>query len=339
MFRFENNEFLYLLLAVPALFLLFWYNRKRWGQNIKKFGDQHLVRSLLVNYSSSRPWWKFSIFMLALTMLILALANPQFGSKLREVKKEGVEIMVALDVSKSMKAEDIKPNRLSRAKRSIEGFVNNLQGDLLGLVVFAGEAYIQIPMTGDYAAAKMYLDNINTDIVATQGTSIGKAIEMSMRAFSEDPESAKVILLITDGENHGEKAINAAKLAADEGVKIYCVGMGTTKGAPIPAQGGGFHRDNAGNVVMTKLNEETLAELADAGNGRYILAGKSGSGLDMILKEISGLSKAEREVEVYSEFDDQYQYPLALALLLIILEVLISRRKEHTVQKLKSLKS
>ncbi len=339
MFRFENQEILYLLLAIPALFLLFWYNRKRWKNRLMKFGDINLMKRLLVNYSSERPWWKFGISMLALAMLILALANPQFGSKLKEVKKEGVEIMVALDVSKSMKARDVKPDRLRRAKRSIEGFIDDLDGDMLGLVVFAGQAYIQIPMTADYAAAKMYLDNINTDMVPTQGTSIGKAIEMSYNAFSSDPEAAKVIVLITDGENHDNNAIQAAEMAAREGVKVYCVGMGTKKGAPIPESDGGFHRDRDGNVVMTRLNETMLSELSSAGNGKYIVAGKSGSGLDVILEEIAGLSKAERQVEVYSEFDDQYQYPLAVAMLLFVFELLISRRKEHTVQRLKLRKS
>lgn len=339
MFRFENPDLLYFLFAVPLIFLLFWYSRHIRIRNIKRIGDNALVKRLMKHYSPQRIFWKHIFTIIAITLLIFALANPQFGSKLKEVKQEGIEIMVALDVSRSMEARDITPDRLKRAKRSIEGFIDDLQGDMIGMVVFAGHAYIQIPMTSDYASAKMYLDNIDTDIVPTQGTSIADAIDMSMKAFSPDPEPAKVIVLITDGEDHSNEAVEAAKLAAKEGAKVYCVGMGTSEGAPVPGDNGGFHRNKDGEVVISKLNEDVLAAIADAGNGKYVLAGKSGTGLDVILDEISGLSKKEREVEVYSEFDDQYQYPLALAIILLILESLISRRKEYTIDKLKRNKS
>ncbi|MEA3448887.1 MAG: VWA domain-containing protein [Bacteroidota bacterium] len=339
MFRFENKDILYLLLALPALFLLFWYNRRTLSRNIKKFGNVKLIQRLLINFSTSRPWWKFGLLSLGLLMLIFALARPQFGSKLKEVKKEGMEIVIAMDVSRSMEAKDIAPNRLASAKRSIEHFVNKLDGDMLGMIVFAGDAYIQIPLTNDYGAARMYLDNVDTDIAPVQGTNLSKAINMSVKAFSPDPEPAKVLLIISDGEDHEENAVEAAKMAAKDGVKIYTVGMGTKKGGPIPKSSGGFHKNNAGEVVISKLNEQVLSSIAKAGNGKYVLAGKSGSGLDVILNDISTLDKTERKVEVYAEFDDQYQYPLALAIVLLLIEVIISRKKEHTIEKLKSLKS
>ncbi|MFO7789615.1 MAG: vWA domain-containing protein [Bacteroidota bacterium] len=339
MFRFENKEMLYLLFALPAIFLLFWYNRRRLMHNVKKYGEIKLMRRLLVNFSTSRPWWKFGLLSLGLLMLIFALARPQFGSKLREVKKEGIEIVIALDVSRSMEARDVKPSRIESAKRSIKRFINKLDGDMLGMVVFAGDAYIQIPLTNDYAAARMYLDNVDTEIVPVQGTSLAEAIEMSEKAFSPDPEPAKVILLISDGEDHEENAPETARMAVSEGARVYTVGMGTKKGGPIPKASGGFHKDNSGEVVISKLNENILSGVAKAGNGKYVLAGKSGSGLDAILDDISDLDKAEREVEVYSEFDDQYQYPLALAIILLLIELIISRKKEHTIEKLKSLRS
>ncbi len=339
MFRFENEEILYLLFALPVLFLLFWYNRRMLSRNIKKFGDSRLMRRLLINFSVSRPWWKSSLLFLGLLMLIFALARPQFGSKLKEVKKEGMEIMIALDVSRSMEARDISPNRLTRAKQSVKHFIRRLDEDMIGMVVFAGDAYIQIPLTNDYAIARMYLDNVDTDIVPVQGTNLAKAIDMAVKAFSPDPEPAKVLLLISDGENHEENAIEAAKIAARDGVKIYTVGMGTKKGWPIPKSSGGFHKDNSGQVVISKLNETMLSSLAEAGKGKYVLSGKSGSGLDVILNDISGLEKTEKEVEVYSEFDDQYQYPLALAVILLLVELIISRKREHNIEKLKSLRS
>ncbi|MGC9331144.1 MAG: VWA domain-containing protein [Bacteroidales bacterium] len=339
MFRFENKEILYLLLALPALFLLFWYNRRVLNRNIKKFGDLKLVQRLMINISTSRPWWKFGLMSLGLLMLIFALARPQFGSKLKEVKKEWMEIVVALDVSRSMQTKDISPSRLASAKRSVEHFINKLDGDMLGMVVFAGDAYIQIPLTNDYGAARMYLNNVDTDIVPVQGTNLAKAINMSVKVFSPDPESAKVLLIISDGENHEENAIEAANIAANGGIKIYTVGMGTKKGGPIPKSSGGFHKDNSGQVVISKLNENILSSIAKAGDGKYVLAGKSGSGLDIILNDISNLNKTERTVEVYSEFDDQYQYPLALAIVLLLVEMIISRKKEHTIEKLKLLKS
>ncbi len=327
MFQFENPDILYFLIIVPVLIMLFWFSRKVWKKRMEKFGDLPLVKRLMIGYSYQRPWWKFIIEMLALSLLIFALANPQFGSRLKEVKKQGVEVVIALDVSKSMKARDIKPERLTKAKRSIELFMNKLDGDLVGMVVFAGESYIQIPMTDDYASAKMYLSGIDTDLVSVQGTNLASAIKMSANVFSQDPESSKIIIVISDGENHEEAAIQAATEVRNEGIVIYSVGMGTREGSPIPEIGGGFHKDKSGNVVISKLNEQVLAEIAKATQGKYILAGKTGSGLDLILDEMAKFNQTEHEVETFSEFDDQYQYPLALALILLVVELLIPYRK------------
>ncbi len=332
MFQFENTDILYFLLLIPGFVGLFWLSRITWKKRLIHYGNFTLVKRLLNNYSSERPIWKFVLEMLTLALLIFALANPQFGSRLKEVKREGVEIMIALDVSRSMEARDIKPDRLSKAKRSVELFMNKLDGDLVGMVVFAGEAYIQIPMTDDYASAKMYLSNIDSDLVPMQGTNLADAIDMSTKAFSEDPESSKIIILISDGENHESDAVEAAELAKDNGAIIYTVGMGTRQGAPIPDAGGGFHRDKDGNIISSKLNEKILREIAETTDGNYMLAGKSGTGLDQVLDEISKLNKTERSVETFSEFDDQYQYPLALAMLLLIIELLIPRRKIKNVK-------
>jgi len=332
MFQFENIDILYALLLIPGFVGLFLLSRITRKKRLTRYGELGLVQRLLHHYSSERPIWKFVLEMTTLALLIFALANPQFGSRLKEVKREGVEIMIALDVSRSMEARDIKPDRLSKAKRSVELFMNKLDGDLVGMVVFAGEAYIQIPMTDDYASAKMYLSNIDTDLVPVQGTNLADAIDMSVKAFSEDPESSKIIILISDGENHEADAVEAAELAAKDGVIIYTVGMGTREGAPIPAVGGGFHRDKSGNIISSKLNEKILKEIAEKTDGNYRLAGKSGTGLDHVLDEISKLNKTERSVETFSEFDDQYQYPLALAMLLLIVELLIPRRKIKNVK-------
>ena len=333
MFQFENSDILYLLFVIPVLVAIFWLSRRSWRHRMEKFGDLPLMKRLLTGYSAERPLWKFILEMLALAFLIFALANPQFGSRLKEVKKQGVEVMIALDVSNSMTARDIKPDRLSKAKRSIELFMNKLDGDLVGMVVFAGESYIQIPMTDDYASAKMYLNSIDTDLVPVQGTNLADAIKMSANAFSQDTESSKIIILISDGEDHEENAVQAATDAHAEGIVIYSVGMGTREGAPIPAIGGGFHKDKDGNVVISRLNETVLARIAEAAEGKYVLAGKSGSGLDLILDEMSKFDQTERKVETFSEFDDQYQYPLALALILLIVELLIPYRKGLWIKK------
>lgn len=333
MFQFENSDILYLLFVIPVLVTVFWLTRRSWKKRMEKFGDLPLVKRLMVGYSTDRPWWKFMAEMMAIALLIFALANPQFGSRLKEVKKQGVEVMIALDVSKSMTARDIKPDRLNKAKRSIELFMNKLDGDLVGMVVFAGESYIQIPMTDDYASAKMYLKSIDTDLVPVQGTNLSDAIKMSANAFSQDPEASKIIILISDGENHEEDAVQAAQEAHNEGIVIYSVGMGTREGAPIPAIGGGFHKDKDGNVVISKLNESVLAKIAEAAEGKYVLAGKTGSGLDLILDEMAKFDQTEREVETFSEFDDQYQYPLMLAVILLIVELLIPYRKGVWIRK------
>jgi Ca-activated chloride channel homolog len=333
MFRFEHLNILYFLLIIPVFIGMFWWSRRIWARRLKHFGEIGLVRRLLIGYSSEKPVWKFVLLMLSLVLFIFALANPQSGSRLKEVKREGVEIIIALDVSKSMNARDIIPDRLTKAKRSIELFINKLEGDMLGMVVFAGESFIQIPMTVDYASAKMYLKSINTDLVSVQGTNMADAIKMASNAFSQDEASSKVIVLISDGENHEPDAVEQAKIAKESGIVIYTVGMGTREGAPIPASGGSFHKDKNGNTIISKLDEKVLKDIASAGEGKYILAGKSGAGLDAILNDIVTMNKTERKVEVFSEFDDQYQYPLALGILLLLIEFFIPRRKRISESK------
>lgn len=335
MFRLAHPEYLYILFAMPVMIAIYVFAHYRRKRHLKHFGETKLVRQLMPEYSSSRPVIKLILALLAFMLLVFALARPQFGSKLKEVKREGIELIIALDVSNSMNATDVKPSRLKRAKRAIEKLVNDLNDDMIGLVVFAGDAMVQLPITNDYASAKMFLSSIDTDIIPVQGTAIGKALRLTSSSFTQDEEASKVIILLTDGENHEDGAVEAAEAAYEKGIIVYSVGMGTKKGSPIPARSGRFKKDESGNVVISKLDEDMLSRIAAAGHGKYVLAGSGGSGLDMIIKEIGKMQKSEKSMKVYSEFDDQYQYPLALALLILLVEAIVMYRAN---EKLKSFK-
>jgi Ca-activated chloride channel family protein len=288
--------------------------------------------------SFSRPVIKFLLAMLALAALIFGIARPQFGSKLREIKREGVEIIIALDVSNSMMAEDIQPNRLERAKQAIAKMVDRLVNDKIGLIVFAGDAYIQIPITSDYVSAKLFLNTISTDIVPKQGTAIGSAIALGSKSFTPQEESSKALIIITDGENHEDNAIDAAKAASEKGIRVHTIGIGLPKGAPIPVYNGGqknYLKDNSGETVISKLDEGMLQQIAAAGEGVYIRSTDTRVGLDKLFDEISKMEKQEMEARIYSDYDERFQYLFAIGLFFLLLEFLILERKNKWLSKIK----
>ncbi|MBN2519269.1 MAG: VWA domain-containing protein [Bacteroidales bacterium] len=337
-FRFEHNEFLYLLILLPLLIMVFiivQYSRKK---AIKRFGNPELLKELMPDASQFRLAFKFVLFLFAFIALVFTIAKPQFGSKLKEVKRKGVEIMIALDISNSMMAEDIKPNRLERAKRAIASMVNKLEDDKIGLIVFAGDAYIQVPITTDYISAKMFLSSINPSIIAKQGTAIGAAVDLATKSFSQESELNKALIIITDGENHDGDAIEAARLANEKGIVVHTLGMGLPQGAPIPVGYNNYQKDREGNTIITKLNEQMLQQIATAGNGVYIRANNSQTGLNTLYNEINKMQKKEIETKVYSDYEDHFQLLAGIALFFIILELFILERKSKYLKNIKLFK-
>jgi Ca-activated chloride channel family protein len=312
--------------------LLLFFSVRRWRKKARKrFAEVALLEQLMPNASNVRFGLKFSFFLLAFTFLILGLANPQIGTKLEEVKREGIDLIVALDVSNSMKAEDLSPNRLERSKRAMLQLVEELKSDRLGIIVFAGQAYTQLPITTDYSAAKLFLSTIDTDIIPTQGTAIGAAIDLAIESFDYEKGGNKALIVVTDGENHEDDAIQAAEEAKKKGIKVYTIGMGTPNGAPIPVfrrgKQVGFRQDNQGNTVVSSLNEEMLREIASAGNGIYIRATNANAGFEQILDELSGMEKSEFESQVYTDYEDRFQFFLALSVILLLAAMLINEKK------------
>ncbi|MBN1925786.1 MAG: VWA domain-containing protein [Prolixibacteraceae bacterium] len=336
MFRFGNPEYLYAMLVIPALIILFAFFRAKRRKAIKEFGTPEILAPLMPNVSRSRPTWKFILLCTALAFLIVGIARPQFGSKLQKIKRKGVEIIIALDVSNSMMAEDIQPNRLERAKMAISRLTERLSNDKIGLTVFAGDAYTQIPITTDYASAKLFLSSISTDIVPVQGTAIGAAIELSMRSFTPETESSKAMIIITDGENHEDNAVEMATIAAENDIVIHTIGMGLPQGGPIPVYNANgqkdFRKDKSGNVVVTKLDEKMLQQIAVAGNGKYVRANNTEVGINTIFDEISSMQKTELESRVYSDYNDQFYYFIAVALALILIEFMVLERKNKLLK-------
>lgn len=333
MFRFGNSEFLWGLLIIPVLTVIFIWSRIARRRALKKFGHQEILGQLMPYSSQGRPVLKFIILMLALAFFITGIARPQFGSKLKTVKREGVELIIALDVSNSMMAEDIQPNRLERAKRAISRLIDRLKDDKIGLIVFAGDAYTQLPITSDYNSAKLFLNAVNTQIVPKQGTAIGAAIDLARKSFSPGADAAnKAIIVITDGENHEDDAVSAAKAAVEEGIVVHTIGMGLPSGSPIPVLRNGqteYMKDRDGNVVVTKLNEQMLEQIAAAGQGVYVRANNSQVGLNALFDEINKMQKEEMETRTYSEYDDQFQYFFAAGLFLLLLEFVILERRNR----------
>jgi Ca-activated chloride channel family protein len=341
LFRFANPGFLYLLLLLPAIILIYIINEVRKKRALKRLGDVNLVSRLVPEMSQSRPVIKFILQLVAVTSGIIMLARPQFGSRLEDVRKQGVEVIIALDVSNSMLAEDIQPDRLTRAKQAISRLVDNLDNDKIGLVVFAGDAYIQIPVTTDYISAKMFLSTINPNMVPKQGTAIGAAISLGMRSFSPGEGKSKAMIIITDGENHEDDPVKAADEASKAGIVIHTIGIGSTEGVPVPVLNNGkkdYLKDADGNTVITKLDEEILKKIALSTNGNYVRANNSNLGLDEIFGDIKKMKKQELESTMYTEYNDQFQIFATIAIFLLLIEFIIMERKNRRLSNIRLFK-
>lgn len=341
MIHFEHKEYLWLLLAVALLGLLWafaaWRQKKRLGE----WADRSMFGRLIPDQSGWRPAFKMALTLTGLALLVVALANPQFGTKIEKGKRAGGDVAICLDVSNSMMAQDIQPNRLERSKRVVSNLLGTLAGDRVSLVVFAGTSYIQMPLTNDYSATKLFLDQISCDIISAQGTAIGDAIGKAMETFGyNDPDrpweknKGRAIVVISDGENHEDDAVGAARDAAKEGVRVCTIGMGLPEGTPIPeydarSRQSSYKRDKDGSIVMTRLNEEMLHDIATAGNGVYVRAGNVNSGLGDITKVIENLEKSEFDEAVFSAYESRYMYPLAAGILCLLAEVLLYERRNR----------
>ncbi len=323
MFRFEDPIYLYALALIPLLAILRFLLVRQQKKRLRKFGDRELVRQLTPDVSRFRPLVKYSLLLTALALLIVMIARPQFGTKINREKRTGIETIIALDVSNSMLAEDVAPSRLDRSKMMVENLVDNFTNDKIGLIVFAGDAFIQLPITSDYVSAKMFLSSISPSMIATQGTDIAKAISMASHSFTQQEGVGKAIIVITDGEDHEGGALEAAKDAKDKGMRVYILGVGSAKGAPIPTGNGDYMKDNTGQTVMTGLNEQMCREIAQAGGGAYIHVENNSNAQDQLDHELNKLAKKEIESTVYSDYDEQFQAVGILVLLLLIIEICI----------------
>lgn len=341
LFRFAHPDFLYLLLLLPVFVLFFIINEIRKKKALKRLGDTNLINGLVPEMSRIRPVIKFILQLTAFLSGVIMIARPQFGSKIEDVKKQGVEVIIALDVSNSMLAEDIQPDRLTRAKQAISRLVDDLENDKIGLIVFAGDAYIQIPITTDYISAKMFLSSISPNMVPKQGTAIGAAINLGVRSFSPGEGKSKAMIIITDGENHEDDPLKAAEEASKAGIVIHTVGIGSSNGVPIPMVINGkkdYLKDRDGNIVVTKLDEDILKKIALSTNGNYVRASNSNIGLDEIYGQIKKMKKQDLESTMYTEYNDQFQIFAAIAFFLLIADFMIMERKNRRLVNIRLFK-
>ncbi|RGN45022.1 MULTISPECIES: VWA domain-containing protein [unclassified Bacteroides] len=336
MFRFADPTYLYLLIILPFIAAFYIYSNYRRKRNIRKFGDPELLAKLMPEVSKYRPNVKFWLTFAALTLTIFLLARPQFGSKLETVKRKGVEVVIALDISNSMLAQDVTPSRLDKSKKLISKLVDEFDNDKVGLIVFAGDAFTQLPITSDYVSAKMFLESISPALITTQGTAIGKAIDVAMRSFTPQEGVGRAIVIITDGENHEGGAVEAAQEAAKKGIRVFVLGVGSPDGAPIPIEGTNeYRKDNSGNVIVTRLNEQMCQEIAKAGDGMYIRVDNTNSAQRALNSEINKMAKTDVESKVYTEFNEQFQAIAWLILILLLVEMLILERKNPLFKNIK----
>lgn len=338
MYQIEEPTYFYYLAIIPAIVVLFllvlW-----WKKRIQKqFADYKLIQKLSPEKSTFKSFLKITVFCLALAFLIISLTNPKMGTKLETVKRQGVDIVFALDVSKSMVAEDIAPNRLEKAKQIITKIVENLGSDRVGIIIYAGNSYPLLPITTDYAAAKMFLQNANTDMVSSQGTAINDAIERALTYYDDNEQTNRFLVIVSDGEDHEENTLELAKQAAEKGIKIYTVGIGTAKGGPIPLREDGrvigYKKDSKGMVVVTQMNEQILRDIANAGNGKYINGNKTQETIAGIKEVLEKAEKNEFETKQFSDYEDQFQWFIGIGLLLLIVDVTLLEKKTKWVQKL-----
>ena len=327
MLRFEDPIYLWMLLIIPILILMrfiVWRKRKR---NLRKFGDPSLLKEMMPDVSKYRPTIKFCLLLSAITILIFMIARPQVGSKISHEKREGIEVLIALDISNSMLAQDVIPSRLEKSKLLIEDLVDHFANDKVGLVVFAGDAFVQLPITNDYVSAKMFLQNINPSLITTQGTDLARAISLSQSCFTQREHIGRAIIVITDGEDHEGGALEAAREAYKKGINVFILGVGTSKGAPIPDGNGGYLKDNSGQTVLSALNEQMCQQVAKAGNGVYIHVDNTSDAQEKLNKELSKLQSGISDTVVYSEYNEQFQiFGIILLLLLIVETILLESR-------------
>ena len=336
MFRFANIEMLWWLITIPVFVIAYVIYTKRKRRQLLEFGDPELMTQLMPDASKSRPVWKFSLLIVALALLIVAGARPQYGQKETTVKRQGIEVMVALDISNSMLAEDVAPNRLDRAKQMLSKMIDNMVDDKVGLVVFAGEAFTQLPITCDYVSAKMFLNTITPSLIPTQGTAIGAALQTAITSFgAAESEAGRAIILITDGENHEDDAIAAAKKAQELGIQVFVVGIGKPEGSPIPKPGtNDYFKDRSGQVVVSRLNEEMCQQIAEAGKGIYVRCDNTNTAMRALQQGMEHIATAELESIVYADYNEQYQSFVLIALLLIAIEFFILSRKNHKLARM-----
>lgn len=335
MLRFEDPSYLWLLWLIPVLVLVRLVGWRRRKAKLKRLGDPELLKQLMPNISKYRPTVKFVLMLAALALLIVMVARPQMGSKISHDKRHGIETIICLDISNSMLAQDVAPSRLDKSKMLIENLVDNFNNDKIGLIVFAGDAYVQLPITSDYVSAKMFLQNINPSLIQTQGTNIGEAIALASKSFSQQENVGRAIIVITDGENHEEGAQEAAAAANKQGVNVFILGIGNPQGAPIPMGDGSYLKDHSGNTVMTALNEQMCCELAQAGKGEYIHVDNTSDAERKLNDDITKLQKGDVTSVVYSAYDEQFQAVGILVILLLIIEICINEIKNPLLKNIK----
>ncbi len=334
MLRFEDPIYLWMLLIIPILVLvrfIVWQKRKR---NLRKFGDPSLLKEMMPDVSKYRPTIKFCLLLSAITILIFMIARPQVGSKISHEKREGIEVLIALDISNSMLAQDVIPSRLEKSKLLIEDLVDHFTNDKVGLVVFAGDAFVQLPITNDYVSAKMFLQNINPSLITTQGTDLARAISLSQSCFTQREHIGRAIIVITDGEDHEGGALEAAREAYKKGINVFILGVGTSKGAPIPDGNGGYLKDNSGQTVLSALNEQMCQQVAKAGNGVYIHVDNTSDAQERLNKELSKLQSGISDTVVYSEYNEQFQIFGIILLLLLIVETILLESRNPLFKKI-----
>ena len=336
MFRFADIEMLWWLLTIPVFVVAYVLITRHKRRQLSEFGDPELIAQLMPDASKSRPIVKFALLMVALSLLILAAARPQYGQQEKTLKRQGIEVMVALDISNSMLAEDVAPNRLDRAKQMLSKMIDNMVDDKVGLVVFAGEAFTQLPITCDYVSAKMFLHTISPKLIPTQGTAIGAALQTAIRSFgSQESDAGRAIILITDGENHEDDAIAAAKQAQELGIQVFVIGIGKPEGSPIPVPGtNDYIKDRSGQVVVSRLNEEMCQEIAQAGKGAYVRCDNTNTAMRALQQELDRIATTDIETTVYADYNEQYQSFVLIALLLLVIDFFILMRQNHRLSRM-----
>jgi len=343
MIKIAEPIYFYLLLLIPIFTLVFFYSKTKRKKLLSKIGNYQLILRLSHGYSRSRNLLKFVLLIFAFSLIIFTLVRVQIGTKIEKAQRKGIDIYIALDISNSMLAEDIVPNRLLRSKQAISKLIDKLEGDRIGIIIFAGKSYVQLPLTNDYSAAKMFLETISVNDISEQGTAIGSAIEKAIDSFEISANNEKenkrnrAIIIITDGENHEDDAIEKTNMAIEKGIYVYTIGMGLPEGAPIPIGGGigGYKKDKDGNTVITKLDETLLQKIAAIGKGAYVRANNSNAGLQTIYDEINKIEKKEYESRSFSDYEDKFQFFAAIALILLLIEFVVKFRKNNILSKIK----